>query len=376
MRSGSRFISVVALLVAASLPRSGAAAEPAAASPASESTVPLRSPRPGWLPGGAALIPGLVVHGSGVWVAGEKDTAYKLLAAEGIGLGMMAAGALPLILTDASGQNIDLTVALLVAGAGLFLTSGIADLYGATIGGREGARSPLRLPHLEPFAGYAFVYNPQFGQRHFTVLRLDARVGRVRVTPEAWLAVNTDERRVGGDLAVRFVGPRPDATAADGSFVDLQIGAAHHRFGRDGFDVLTTTFSFPMRLDLRRVGPSLAGSFVDFEPGWGFLLFDYGLPGRGLGTDISGMLLMRFGYGLYFGGSSSPRGEVAVYYDHRHDGFAGGLALDLHDPNFFGHVGLVGKANLGQGWGLRTDLQVGSSLVAMLGVLHHWGGPR
>jgi hypothetical protein len=49
---------------------------------------------------------------------------------------------------------------------------------------------------------------------------------------------------------------------------------------------------------------------------------------------VNGLLLVRFGYGGYPRPRAPGRGRA--YYDHGYDGFAG-LAVDMHDPNIFGH---------------------------------------
>lgn len=50
---------------------------------------------PGLLPAAAALLPGLVLHGAGHWLAGDRATAWRLLAAQGTGLGLLAVGGAP-----------------------------------------------------------------------------------------------------------------------------------------------------------------------------------------------------------------------------------------------------------------------------------------
>jgi hypothetical protein len=125
------------------------------------------------------------------------------------------------------------------------------------------------------------VYDPQFDYRNFAVMRLDARRGSFRIAPEAWGAMDADNQRAGLDAAFRLVGARPGGRATDGSFLDLQVGATYHRFGSDDLSIVTTEFLFPGRLDLRRVGPSLAGSFVSFDLGWALSL---GYGGAGAPT--------------------------------------------------------------------------------------------
>ena len=51
---------------------------------------------------GAAIFPGVVVHGAGHFVAGNRRTGYRLLAMEGLGAGLTLGGFATLALTGAS----------------------------------------------------------------------------------------------------------------------------------------------------------------------------------------------------------------------------------------------------------------------------------
>ena len=59
--------------------------------------------------------------------------------------------------------------------------------------------------------------------------------------------------------------------------------------------------------------------------GVGIALQAYAYDTSAASADIGELLLARFGYGMYIGRRGGPRGEVSLYYDHRHDDFAAGL---------------------------------------------------
>src|SRR5204863_8650382 len=69
----------------------------------------------------AALFPGVLVHGTGHFVAGDRRTGYRLLAMEGLGLGLTLTGGATLAFTGASRHLSPPIFALPVAGLGLFL---------------------------------------------------------------------------------------------------------------------------------------------------------------------------------------------------------------------------------------------------------------
>ena len=151
---------------------------------------------------GAAVVPGLVVHGSGHFVLGERRVARRLLFASGIGLGLVAAGGVPLVLTGASRHYTAVPVAMLVGGVGVFALSWAADLYGAT--GAAGPRSPLELAPVELELGYGYVYDPRFDYRNFAVTAASVELGWFRVAPVAWIGLDDDNQRLRLEGAYRI----------------------------------------------------------------------------------------------------------------------------------------------------------------------------
>jgi len=321
---------------------------------------------------GAAVVPGLLVHGSGHFVAGDAQTGRRLLLLEGLGFGTLAVGFIPIVASGASRRLVGPAAALTIGGVGVFVITALADLYGvlAPLGG-TGASSRT-LPSLETELGYRYVYDPVFSYRDFIVYGIDARHGHWRVHPSAWFALDDSNSRVRALFSYRWVGPMPDATpSTDGSYIDVASALTRHAYLTDGFVTLTGELSVEGRLDMQRVSPSLKGSFAEMGVGWA--LQDYRYQVKGASNDVGELLLARFGYGIYIGWPGAPRGEVMMYYDHRHDGFAAGLKIPGLGSGVAGHFGLEGHAYLSDHWGVAAEAVAGSAYVTGVSLLFRHG---
>jgi hypothetical protein len=321
----------------------------------------------------AAIGPGFLVRGAGTFVAGDRLTARRLLFGELAGvLGIVGGGAV-LATSGASRKLIGVGVPIVLAGSALFFTSYLADLYGAITGGRDDHAPSWSAPaNLE--LGYRYVYDPQFRYASFAHTRADLRLHALRLSPEAWVALDDDNQRLRVELAYRLHGPRPTRRTPDGSYVDLSTAFTSHRYASDDFAVHTSEFSIDARFDLAHVGRSLRGAFVEGSLGAGLELYDFAVRGAS-GLDGSGLLLGRFGFGVYFGVDDLHTGELLVYYDHRHDDFAAGLGVQGLGGGFLGHLGASGHFFVSQHWAATLLFEVGSAYVSGLGVRHRWGGP-
>lgn len=329
--------------------------------------------RPGPLPTLAAVVPGLVLHGSGLFVAGDKKGALFLLEAEGIGAAMFVGGAGTLVLTGVSRYLAGPLIALTVTGGGVFLVSGLADLYGAAGGARLGYAPERRKPWVEVESGLGHVYDPLFGSREFAVLGATLRFSRLRISPSAWASLdrlNVLERL---DLGWRMVGPLANSQhrATDGSFLDFVSASSRHRFRPEGFTTLTHELAIAGRYDLRRASPLLAGTYVELELGGALAETNYDWS---YAADHDLLLLSRFGVGVYLGRPGGPHGEVSVYYDHRHDGMVGGLAMDSMLNGIPGRVGTDARLRLVGPFGVALGFAVGSAYAGSLRLVWTDGG--
>lgn len=321
----------------------------------------------------AAVVPGLVVHGAGHYVLGETRTARRLLLMEGIGLGGAAFGVVGLAVTGASRRAVGPLALLTVAGGGLFVISTLADLYGV-LAPADARGEPLRTaPWLQTELGVRYVYDPNFAYRNFLVEGVEGRHGGFKLAARSWFALNDDNARFEGLLGYRFVGPRPGQRARDGSYVDVDFGALHHRYGTERFTMTGAEISVRGRLDLDRIGRTLRGSFAELGGGFGLQSYRY----LGKVEEANTLLLGWFAWGFYVGARPSGiGGEVMTFYDHRRDDFVGGMKLTGLGSGVPGHMGARGTYFFLPNWGVTADAQIGSAFVGGLSFLFREGAHR
>jgi hypothetical protein len=369
-----RRILAFSLALATATPALGAAPEEAP---------PAAPPRPVLVPAAAAVVPGVLLHGSGHFAAGDRPTAYRLLKVELAGLSALLVGGAVLAATGASRRTVEPVILTTAAGAGLLATSWLADLYGV-LAPAGGAGDALRvLPWMEAQVGGRVVVNPTVPGRFFVGPALDLRLAGWRLSPGAWLPVDGDghdQYRFAAQVAYRFVGPRTASApvAADGSYVDVVVGAVHHRYSEDphgavpgaAFDMTTFDVHVAGRLDLRRVAASLTGSFVEGAAGVGLGAYHYPVAST---TEANSLLVARFAFGVDVGHRAQRWGEARVFYDHRHDDFAGGLKMPGLGSGALGYFGLDGTAYVSRRWGVRGEVQVGAAWVGGLAVVRRFG---
>jgi hypothetical protein len=305
---------------------------------------------------GASVVPGLVLHGSGHFVAGDRRTALRLLVMEGIGIGAVGTGALILGATGVSRWLAGGIIATTVAGAGLFAISALADIYGVLAPAGGTGAPPDYLPSIQAELGTRYIYDPQFQYRAFLGPALEVRRQSWRLHGSGWLALDDDNQRLRLLGAYRLT-----------RFVEVALAVTHHHYGAEGFDTEIAEGAVQGRYHMSRLSPTLAGSFAEGGVGWGLALDRYGADA----SERRTLLLARFGYGIYLG--EPNRGELVVYYDHRTDDYAGHLKTPGLQSGQIGHFGVHATAYLSEGWGARGEAQVGSAYIAGLSVVYRYG---
>lgn len=333
-------------------------------------------------PPAAAVFPGVLLHGAGHWAAGDASTGRTLFLLEGAGLGSTLGGIIVLAASGASKRLVAPAAVMMIGGAGLFITTWLADVYGSATGGARGedvaTGAPLtEIPAVETSLGYRYVYDPTFAYRSFVTTSLDVRFGPLRLRPEGWFSTSHANERLRLLGAYRLSGPRPlsldgrsvATPPVDGSFVDVETSVTRHAYPPERFTISSLEVGFAGRLDLRRMARSLRGSFVDAGLGYGVANNTYALEGAP--SEVTDQLLARFGFGLYLG---HPRpggvyGETSIFYDHRHDGYAGGLKMSGLGSGVPGSFGARGLVWLGDDFGVSADAQAGSAAVLGLSII-------
>ena len=319
-----------------------------------------------------AIFPGILVHGTGSYVLGRSSTGTRLLALEGIGLGLLAVGGAVIITTGAARHWVGPSAALSVAGMGLFGISFAADLY-SVLAPRGGfGQHDGRQARFESEVGYRYVYDPQFPHRHFTVAGFDARWASWRLSPSLWSAPGGSNQRWVVPVAFRLLGATPEERSGDGSYLDLETGWTRQDFFGERFVISSVEASARGRLDLAAYDAGLEGSFAELGVGMATQIIAWDV--QGVEAESATMLLSRFGFGVYVDHASAGSGEWQLYYDHRHDGLASGLLIPGLGSGVAGHFGLEGEHFVTDQWGLGLEFQVGSAIVGGLSARYRYRG--
>ncbi len=320
----------------------------------------------------ASFVPGVVVHGSGHLLSGQTRTGLRLLGLEGLGVALAISGLAGAAATGATRRFIAPMVLGLVAGGALLMIPALADIYGMLAPEGGTGSPPLALPAIETRLGFAYVYDPNFAYGLFVTPGLDVRKRALRVSFDGYFALDDANTRTRASIAYRFFGPGPRGTPTpkDGSYLDLEFALTNHDYASNGFSVTTGELNIEGRLDLVRIGPTLRGSFAELGLGVAYAAHQY----TGIRTEVNDLLTPRFAFGMYVGHAGYPRGEVAAYYEHRHDGFAGGMKMRGLGSGIAGHFGFGGRVYASRAWGFAFDATAGSAYVGQASVLFRYGG--
>jgi hypothetical protein len=313
----------------------------------------------------AAVVPGALAHGAGHYALGQPATARRLLAMEGIGLGLFLGGGLTLALTGASRYFVAPAAASTLVGFGLFSTSYLADIYGTTSTDGAAALSRYRMPaRWETELGYWRVQDPQFAYRDFVVERVSRQLGPVRLSPSGLFSLSGDTARYRIEGSYRLLGIATSPRPHELGFLDATLGFVHQRHHPEHFTRSSAELSLDARYDLGRLGNTLRGSFIELGAGYALARVDYNLRGLAVPSDLEHLLLGRIAFGAVLRGQSAPGSEAEIYYDHRHDDYAAGLKLPGIGSGVLGHFGAKLRWFFDDGVGLALDVQAGSAYVA------------
>lgn len=327
---------------------------------------------------GAALVPGVLLHGAGHWAIGERDTAYHLLGAEALGLASIVGSLAGLGVTGAAPQFVAPLALTLIAGSALFFSSWFADIYGTATGLESTGLSFDVEPLFELESGHLFVHNPALPDvTHFLESSASARLGKVQLDVRSTNGLDGDNWRLSTGVSWRFIGrthTRGIAAAQSRHTVDLRIGYLHHRWGELGVFDNFAELELKSRVDLGSLARTLDGAFVNVRGGVAIGAYLYDLDPSV--SDSAKLLLGWFGFGMYLGDDPNGYGEVELYYDHRHDGYVAGLKLGGVGSGPAGHFGLRGEYGIWKGLGVGARVEAGSALTTHLSLIYKFGGQR
>lgn len=325
-----------------------------------------------WAALGASLVPGILVHGAGSWVIGERDTARRLLYIELAGIGLAAGSLAGLAYTGAARAFVAPLAALGMFGVGAFGVSFLADVYNVAAPPEGWGRSPNRVSLVEASVGYTYLHQQQFRFSHLLRYSLQARGGRVLVGAAGSLAPRDAHDHTLLEAGYRFWGATPSHEQHDGSFLEARAGLYRTRYAEEDFTTRGHQLLLTARLDSERWAPEIHGAFAEASLGYARRVSEFDMLSA---KQVDALLLGGFAFGVYHGEPERLGGWSKLYYDHRHDGYAAGLLTPGLGSGVIGHFGLEVHHYLSSRFGLSVVTELGSAwLLTTLLRVREWGG--
>jgi len=313
----------------------------------------------------ASVFPGVIVRGSGSYLVHEKRAAKRLLIMGGIGAGLIVAGGLPVGFTGGNEYFIEPFVPMIIAGSGLFVASWMSDIWVAA-GGARTLPEPRAATPWSVELGTTYLRDA-YRERAF--LRPAARyvLGRVEVGAVGWFDLLGEANEGMLETRIRIIGPPPTGERVDdNSFLVVRAAGRARSDDEDRVDVLTAEAELIGRLDMHRLDRALRGTFVELSTGIGVERASYPTDE----SDAESLLLGRAVWGVYL----RDRGEATMFYDHRRDHLAGGLAA-WRAAGFVGSIGANADVRVGGPWAVRAEVELGNAWV-VTAALRYQGGAR
>jgi hypothetical protein len=314
---------------------------------------------------GVAIVPGVLVHGAGSYVLGERRTAKRLLVVGAAGLAAGGLGGLAVGATGGSPYFVWPGAPLAVLGVGIFSQTWLADIWIAA-GGERVRGGPRGAPPWSLELSTTGLRDP-YRRRALAGAAARAELGRLGLGASALLDAQGDSRT--GDVEARW---RILGAAATGRPIDagdrlyVRAAARYHRDDADDVSLATAELEVVLRGELRRLDPLLTGTFLELSTGAGLERATYA---RGA-HDLDSLLLGRFAWGAYLGRC----GEATLFYDHRRDGLAGGIYA-WRASGFVGSFGAGAVVAVAGPWAVRGELEIGNAWLGTLALRYH-GGAR
>lgn len=313
----------------------------------------------------AALVPGVLVHGTGHWMLGDKKTARRLRRMEMVGLLLAGLGGAAIGLSGTDENLAMFYVPMLVAGGTTFMGSFLTDVIGVATKGTR-ARGRARPPGwggddlAHTSLGYRHVLHPALDISHVARASAGFRARRVALTvsAEAEAAGRYQEQQVVFRYTTHL---RPLRMAS----LDFGFDLTHRRLRDDRLSSYPGAVWAEMTWDLAKLAPSVPGAYGRGRFGVGAELVNYGdVPG--IDDDVVPFVAAEAGLGFRLG-----RTDWELSYNHRKDGLPGGSFIGRL-PGMLGSVGVSGRARVWKRWSLVGAARWGTGVTSWLGVEKGW----
>ena len=352
-----RPVRIVFGCLASMLPTGAFAADLEGSTPIQPSQADLQPPnaRGSALATGAAVVPGVFIHGAGHFTLGERQSAYRLLAMEGVGLAGVIGGIGTLAAVGGSEKFAFVYVPMTVTGLGLFTISFLADVIGAAHGTAPWAE-PTILSGMTVRTGYVGLFGSKHSFRHLGELSAEWRTDQLVLDGRATLHPQGDFAGYGILAGWKLWAPANEPVTRLGFYSEL----AHQDFRQEGFAMTTFRAFAQLRWNLGDLVATMQNAWILGRMGWGFDAFHF----DGTSEDDDGLpfLVSDIGIGLM----ATSWVELELSYRHRKGELPGGMSLSDGLSGFAGMLELRSRVELGKGWALAPGARLGTGVMPWL----------
>nr|MDA3863835.1 hypothetical protein [Deltaproteobacteria bacterium] len=321
--------------------------------------------------GSASIFPGLLLSGSGLYVAGNKKAAKKLFYLNGVGLALFAAGAIPLALSNSFRHLSPIAIPFALAGGFTILNSQFLDSISSFNLTKFLGKHPGKIPWLIINLGYFHIDDSQFSHEHFQKSSVDFNYRALSTKLVLWKDYAAGTFKVRSKLGFTFLGNTVSEQETHFSYLRLSSAFSWHKIPDQKLKIMTMELFFEGRYDHGRLDKAFSGTFSEFQFGYGLESVKYN-PGdtyfsQGKTRDF---LIFSYGFGWYLGDARNNHAEMVFYYNHRQDNYAGGMELKISGYGVAGYAGLKTRYFFSQNWGVYSDFHYGGGLGINLGLIY------
>lgn len=218
-----------------------------------------------------AIVPGIILHGTGHYVSNDKDAAWRLFFHEIGGLALTLGGYFLEKSTNNSGETAAASRTLMVTGMLLNVGSWVADIVGSYRGAQSFSVEERSLNDKRFGLAYRYTSDPLNPFRHHIVARLDLNFPRFYLRPSVDLEASTYAHRMQLDLGGYIYRNKERPQNA------LAIGARFLRVGTPSYGLASMNGELYMsfKRDVGTYIKSMRGFYVVTHLGYGLTKFQF-----------------------------------------------------------------------------------------------------